>query len=58
MLTRGESISMFTCVEEDMVQQMFRLNSFTGSSSRVHRTSAPGILAFLLRRARLQQALS
>ena len=46
---------MFTCVEEDKVRQMtFRLNSFIGSSSRVHRS----ILAFLLRHARLQQALS
>ena len=58
-LTRRESISMFACVEEDRVpQMMFRLNSFTGSSTRVHRTSTPGILAFLLRHARLQQALS
>ena len=49
---------MFSCVEENKVRQMaFRLNSFTGSSSRVHRTSTPGIIALLLRRARLQQAL-
>ena len=59
MLTRRESISMFTCVEEDRVpQMMFRLNSFTGLLSCVHRTSSSGILAFLLRHARLQQALS
>ena len=45
MLTRRESISMFACVEEDRV-------------SRVQdRTSSSGILAFLLRHARLQQAL-
>ena len=49
---------MFACVEEDRVQQMmFRLNSYIGSSSRVHRTSTPGLLAILLH-ARLQQALS
>ena len=34
----------------------FRLNSIIGSSSRIHRTSSPGILAFLLRHARLLQS--
>ena len=59
MLTRRESILMFACVEEDrLCQTTFRLNSYTGLLSCVHRTSTPGILAFLLRHARLQQALS
>ena len=50
MLTRRESITMFACVEEYRVRQMaFRLNSFTGLLSCVHRTGSPGILAFLLK---------
>ena len=54
-MTRDPKIPNAIVTDLTLVRFCFRLNSFTGSPSRVHRTSVPDIFAFLLRHARLLQ---